>query len=77
MPRYFFDVHGGKRQTRDDRGIELPSVAHVWEIAVPMVDDIARAEYGGTPSRTISVVVRDVGDEVVYRSDIIGRQNRT
>ncbi len=76
MPRYFFDVHDGERQTRDDRGIELPSVAHVWEIAVPMVDDIARAEYGGTPSRTISVVVRDVCDVVVYRSDIIGRQSR-
>ena len=77
MPRYFFDVHDGERHTRDDSGIELPSVAHVWEIAVPMVDDIARAEHGGTPSRTISVVVRDVCEEVVYRSDIIGRQNRT
>ena len=74
MPRYFFDIHDGGRQTRDDRGVELPGVDHVWEIAVPMVDDIARTEYGGAPSRTISVVVRDVRDVVVYRSDFVGRQ---
>ncbi len=75
MPRYFLDVHDGERHTRDDSGIELPSVAHVWEIAVPMVDDIAKAEYGGSPSRTISVVVRDVCDVVVYQSNILGRQS--
>ena len=47
MPRYFFDIHDGERATRDDSGIELPSVDHLWEIAVSMVDDIARAKYGG------------------------------
>ena len=73
MPRYFFDIHDGERATRDESGIELPSVDHLWEIAVSMVDDIARAKYGGAPSRTISVVVRDVGDMVVYRSHIVGR----
>ncbi len=72
MPRYFFDVHDGGRQIRDDRGIELPGVDHVWEIAAPMVDDVAKSEYGGSPSRTISVV-RDVRDIVVYRSDIVGQ----
>ncbi len=75
MPRYFFDVHDGERQIRDDRGRELPSVAHIWKIAVPMVDDVAITEYGGTPSRILSVVVRDVSDVVVYRSNFVGRQS--
>jgi hypothetical protein len=73
MPRYFFDVHDGERHSLDQSGIELPSVAHVWEIAVPMVDEIVRVEHEGLPSQTVSVVVRDVCDVVVYRSEFVGR----
>ena len=73
MPRYFFDVYDGKSCNRDERGIELPNVTLVWEIAVPMLDGIAKQDYGGSPSRDISVVVRDVCDVVVYRSDFVRR----
>ena len=72
MPRYYFDVRDGDDVSRDRHGIDLPSVRHVWEIAVPMVDEIA-AKRDARPGRTVSVVVRDASVSVVYRSDHHGR----
>lgn len=74
MPRFFFDVRDGDRYSRDEHGIVLPDVGRVWEIAVPMVDEIAKAKAHLQPPHSISVVVRDEGDVVVYRSDHVGRE---
>lgn len=74
MPRYFFDVRDGDRYSRDERGISLPEVGKVWEVAVPMVDEIARAKQHLHPPHAVSVVVRDEQGSVVYRSDHVGRR---
>lgn len=68
MPRFFFDVQDGERCIRDEQGIDLPHVNRVWEIAVPMVDDIAKAKGHMQPPQSVSVVVRDASDIVVYQS---------
>ena len=75
MPRYFFDVQDGECYGRDDQGMDLPDVGSVWEIAVPMVDDIAKSKHHMHPPYTISVVVRDAADVVVYRSDQVMKQS--
>ena len=73
MPRFFFDVRDGDGYDRDPRGLVLPDVSRVWEIAVPMVDEIAMAKAHLRPRHSISVVVRDAEGVVVYRSDHVGR----
>ena len=74
MPRYYFDVHDGDHYSRDESGLCLPEVGKVWEIAVPMVDEIARAKHHRQPPHTVSVVVRDGEGRIVYRSDHVGRR---
>lgn len=75
MPRYFFDVRDGDRIDRDESGIVLPDVGKVWEVAVPMVDEIAAAKRHLQPPHAIAVVVRDEAGTVVYRSDHVGRRS--
>ena len=74
MPRFFFDVRDGDRYDRDARGLDLADVSRVWEVAVPLVDEIARAKAHLHPPHSISVVVRDAEGAVVYRSDHVGRE---
>ena len=74
MPRFFFDVRDGERVSRDETGIVLPDVGQVWEIAVPMVDEIAAAKRHLQPPHAVAVLVRDEGGTLVYRSDHVGRR---
>ena len=74
MPRFFFDVRDGDRYDRDARGVVLADVSRVWEVAVPMVDEIAMARAHRHPPHSISVVVRDEAGAVVYRSDHVRRE---
>ena len=68
MPRFYFDVYDDGRCSRDERGMDLPHVTRVWEIAVTMVDELARAKRYLHPPQSIYIVVRDSSDAVVYET---------
>ncbi|MBE7190303.1 hypothetical protein [Jatrophihabitans endophyticus] len=73
MTRYFFDVRNGDALHRDFDGIELPDIRSVWQIALTMVDEVVEAGRPPRTSESVSVIVRDTSDAVVYRSDHLGR----
>ena len=68
MPHFYFDMYDDGRCTRDEIGIDLPDVNRVWEIAIPMVDEIAKSKQHLHPPYSIYVVVRNSADVVVYET---------
>ncbi len=54
MPRYFFDLDGGERLFRDEKGSELPDVPSAREEAIAVLPDIVRAMVTGRDRRTLT-----------------------
>ena len=58
--RYYFDLREGDRVSRDDEGMELPSIARVQEEAARSLADMARdaALTGNTRGGSLSMSVQ-------------------
>ena len=67
MSRYFFDTDDGKRQVRDETGIELAHLDDIVRAARDLLHDLGHAELLGGADRLFTVTVRDERGAVVYR----------
>jgi len=68
MPRFYFDIHDGCRQTLDDEGTELPDVQRACEEAVAVLPEIVGREHGPTGDRDIVATVRTEDGAPVFRA---------
>ena len=66
MPRYFFDLDGGERLFRDEKGRDLPDVQAACEEAIAVLPDIVRAMVTGRDGKTLTSTVRDEVGNVVF-----------
>ena len=66
MPRYFFDLDGGERLFRDDKGSDLPDVQAAREEAIAVLPDIVRAMVTGDDRKTLTSIIRDDSGNVVF-----------
>ena len=66
MPRFFFDLDGGERLFRDERGSDLPDVPAAREEALAVLPDIVRAMVTGREPKTLTSLIRDDGGNVVF-----------
>ena len=66
MPRYFFDLDGGERLFRDEKGSDLPDVHTAREEAIAVLPDIVRAMVTGDDRKTLTSMIRDDGGNVVF-----------
>lgn len=79
MPRYFFDVMDGERQTSDDEGLVLANRETARREAIASLIDLARDELPDGDHRSFVIKVReDDGDYMLAAtlsldSDWIGR----
>jgi hypothetical protein len=64
--RYFFDTRIDGRLSRDDVGIELPTLARAKEEAEQGLADLAKDELPRIASGTISITVRTESGEEVF-----------
>ncbi|MCW1429794.1 DUF6894 family protein [Novosphingobium sp. JCM 18896] len=44
MPRFFFHVHNGDGETRDDEGLDLPDQANARDVAIDSIRSIIAEE---------------------------------
>ena len=66
MPRYFFDLDGGERLFRDEKGSDLPDVQTAREEAIAVLPDIVRAMMTGHARTTLTSTIRDDVGNVVF-----------
>ena len=66
MPRYFFDLDGGERLFRDEKGSDLPDVHAAREEAIAVLPDIVRAMVTGHDGKTLTSIIRDEVGNVVF-----------
>ncbi len=66
MPRYFFDLDGGERLFRDEKGSDLPDVQAAREEAIAVLPDIVRAMVTGHDRKTLTSMIRDDVGNVVF-----------
>ena len=66
MPRYFFDLDGGERLFRDEKGSDLPHVDAAREEAIAVLPDIVRAMMTGGDRKTLTSMIRDDSGNVVF-----------
>lgn len=66
MPRYFFDLDGGERLFRDEKGSDLPDVQAAREEAIAVLPDIVRAMVTGRDGKTLTSMIRDEVGNVVF-----------
>ncbi len=59
MPRYFFDVIDGDRQTRDDEGLVLVDRESARREAIASLIDLARDELPDGDHRSFRIRVRE------------------
>ena len=67
MPRFFFDVDDGERQTSDEVGISLLGLDDVEQETRVLLENLSVPEVLGGRDRVFTALVRDQGGEVVYK----------
>jgi hypothetical protein len=67
MPRYYFDVHDGKRFTRDDTGLELAGIEAAKTQASKALPDITRETMPDGNRRDYTIEVRGETGRLVLR----------
>ena len=70
MPRYFFDVDDGDRQTRDEVGLCLPNLKDVERETRILLQNLSVPEVLNGRDRLFTARVRDACDETVYRGSM-------
>ena len=66
MPRFFFDLDGGERLFRDEKGSDLPDVPTAREEAIAVLPDIVRAMVTGRDPKTLTSMIRDDNGRIVF-----------
>ncbi len=70
MPRYFFDLDGGERLFRDEKGSDLPDVHAAREEAIAVLPDIIRTMVTGGDRQTLTSMIRNDVGKVVFGVEI-------
>ncbi|MET4442831.1 hypothetical protein ABIB75_001092 [Bradyrhizobium sp. GM2.2] len=65
MPRYYFDVRDNDELTRDDDGLELPSLARARDEASLTLVGIAKDVLPRSEARTLAIEVRTASGPVL------------
>ncbi len=76
MPRYFFDVDDGERQTRDEAGICLSCAGDVEREARMLHQNLGVPEVLRGRDRLFTAVVRDREGTTVYQATAMLRITR-
>ena len=71
MPRYFFDTDDGKRQIRDESGIDLPSMDDIGSMTRDLLFDLGHAELLNGKDRVFTAAVRDERGLTVYKGSMV------
>jgi hypothetical protein len=75
MPQYYFDFHERERDTVDDTGLELPTLARAESEALDALGDLLREHTLQCPEDRIEIEVRN-GDRTVFRVSAVVRLHR-
>ncbi|WP_262272619.1 DUF6894 family protein [Microvirga yunnanensis] len=67
MPRFFFDIHDGKRFTPDREGLELEGLEAAKAEAKKTLPDIVKEVMPDGDRRDLTVDVKDVAGRIVWR----------
>ena len=70
MPRYFFDIDDGTRQTRDDTGFDLPDLQTARDEALAVLPSLARDEIPDGDEHVLTVHVRDAEGQPIFRASL-------
>lgn len=72
MPRYFFDIDDGRRQTRDDDGCEYAGLQEARDAATRALPDIVRdvVPDGSRQDFVATATIRDVDGQVLFRTTL-------
>jgi hypothetical protein len=70
MPRFFFDIDDGERQSRDREGTEMRSPEEARRAAIGILPDIAREELPDGNRRTFVCRVRDQSDALIFTATL-------
>jgi len=65
MTRYYFDLHNGDGQTRDEQGMDLPSPQSASKEVARILADVARDELATADRVIVAVKVRDQEGRIV------------
>ena len=65
MTRYYFDLHNGDGQTRDEQGMDLPSPQSTSKEVARILADVARDELATADRVIVAVKVRDQEGRIV------------
>ena len=68
--RYFFDVHDGENETRDQDGLECATRDQMRDEAIVALPDIARDEPPNGERRQFRVKVRDGRGRYVFQASL-------
>jgi hypothetical protein len=70
MPRYFFDIDDGERETRDTIGQEFDNRESLKAAAVTELPHVARDELPDSDQRQFKVSVRDETGRYIFRATL-------
>ncbi len=71
MARFYFDIHDGKHDTKDDDGTEFPDLAAMRKEALSILPDIAREVMPNDGNRRDVIVdVKDGNGMVVFTATL-------
>jgi hypothetical protein len=68
MPRFYFDIHDGARETLDDEGTQLADLQAACDEALAVLPAIAENELAGPGDREIVATVRAENGAAVFRA---------
>jgi hypothetical protein len=68
MPRFYFDIHDGARESLDQEGTQLADLQAACDEAIAVLPAIAGNELAGTGDREIVATVRGESGAAVFRA---------
>lgn len=68
MPRFYFDISDGSRESLDEEGTEFADLAAACDEAVAVLPAIAASEGRAQTDREIVAIVRDEGGAKLFRA---------
>lgn len=70
MPRYFFDINDGEKESRDDIGYELPDAEAARRAAIEVLPDIARDVLPDGDRRDFTSSVRTEEGQTIFQAKL-------
>jgi hypothetical protein len=68
MPLFFFDVRDNAHFTRDDEGLEFPSIDKARDEAARALAEMAKFVLPGAEVRELAIEVRDAAKQPLLRT---------